>query len=301
MLSYKEKAQESMLEGDFSGAINFYTLALKTDSSNSKLLSSRARAYYLNSQGSASSNPSQTQWKKILDDCNSALVADKENYEALYYSALAQAYGYGRLEKGLKALGEAYTKSLARAKSSKQYSLPQDIYLDILKLKQRVRQVSLHTSLNESNPFFNKLVYLLQQEYEKDLQELLSKQITKDCLDYATTKLAVRYNKEVKELVEMFKLKNRGREEEEMQHMSNVEVEHPDFLCDPISFNLFHDPVITPSGQSFEKAWLWQHLSSKDYDPLTRQKLSKDNCYPNLGLKACVDHYLAMGSKLEGG
>ncbi|WLF81352.1 hypothetical protein PVL30_005149 [Lodderomyces elongisporus] len=334
-MSFKDKASEALKEGNYTGAINFYTLALKNEPSNSKLFSSRAKAYYLNLQ-TGSSNPTQAQWKKIADDCSTSLSLDKDNYDAIYYNALVQSYGYKRLEKGLKLLNEAYTKSLSRVKQSKHYSLPQEIYMEILKLKANIREMRLHENLANANPFFNKLVYLLQQEYERKLKELMSKDMQKPAFDYATTKLAVEYNNEIKQLIDMFELKRRNVEEQhkevkelkkdeqkngknnnsssssssssssdssiassasgsgnsEKKQALDVGIEAPEYLCDPISFNIFHDPVITPSGQSFERSWLFQYLSSNECDPLTRQKLTKEDCYPNLGLKACADRYL---------
>ncbi|KAI5950361.1 hypothetical protein KGF54_005178 [Candida jiufengensis] len=311
-MSYKEKGLESMLEGNYPSAINYYTLAIKNDSYNSKLFSSRAKAYYLNLKNVE--NPSQIQWKKIIDDCTTALELDKDNYDASFYNALTQAFCYKRKEKGLKLLNETYIKSLSKAKSYKSYSLPQEIYQEILKLKtiqyNNNNNINNDTKtqsrgFNETNKFFNKIVYLLQVDYEKKLKEILSKDVDKSVLDHAITEHAIQYNTEIKELIEMFEMyhskdhsstQSEGSLIEEEEEDLNDE-EPPDYLCDPISFNIFHDPVITPSGQSFERSWLFQHLSNNEYDPLTRQKLTKDDCYLNLGLKACADQYLISNSK----
>ncbi len=86
--------------------------------------------------------------------------------------------------------------------------------------------------------------------------------------------------------------------------------EVPDYLLDPISFNLFvgkylqlyytccfyiplsfanHilslDPVITKSGQSYERSWLLQHLKTSKTDPFSREKITENDLYPNLALK----------------
>ncbi|KAL6451391.1 STUB1 E3 ubiquitin-protein ligase CHIP [Candida maltosa Xu316] len=279
-MSHRAKAQEYFAEGDYSKAINFYTLAIRDDDSNTKLYLARAKSYYFNSK-----DLSQVQWKKVLDDCTTALNLDKQNYDAMYYSGLAYVYGFKKIEKGLKLMMEAYEKSLGRSKNYKQYTLPQQIYQDILKVKKLKQKLEWEEHLTNANPFFNKLVYLLQETYDKEVEELRSKDVKKDVFDYGVTKLAVQYNKEIRELVEMFELRYNGTLDDKMK------VDPPDFLCDPISFNLLHDPVITPSGHSYEKSWLFQHLAHNEYDPLTRQKLTKDQCYPNLSLKSCVELY----------
>lgn len=69
--------------------------------------------------------------------------------------------------------------------------------------------------------------------------------------------------------------------------------EAPDHLLDPISFQLFSDPVITPSGITYEKANIVRYLRNKgNQDPLTRVPLREDQLYPNLVLKDTVDEYI---------
>ena len=40
--------------------------------------------------------------------------------------------------------------------------------------------------------------------------------------------------------------------------------EAPEYLLDPISFELFTDPVITPSGITYEKSHLLDHLKTEE-------------------------------------
>lgn len=41
-----------------------------------------------------------------------------------------------------------------------------------------------------------------------------------------------------------------------------VDIQVPDHLCCKIMLNIFHDPVITPSGITYEKAALLKHLNT---------------------------------------
>lgn len=63
----------------------------------------------------------------------------------------------------------------------------------------------------------------------------------------------------------------------------------PDFLLDPISFNVFVDPVISPSGQSYERAWILQHLKTSQTDPFSRQRMTANDLVPNLALKHAAE------------
>jgi STIP1 family protein 1 len=69
--------------------------------------------------------------------------------------------------------------------------------------------------------------------------------------------------------------------------------EVPDYLLDPISFNLFVDPVITKSGNTFERSWILQHLKSSSTDPFSRVPLTKDDLIPNIQLKQAAEVFIA--------
>ncbi|GJP41565.1 hypothetical protein CLOM_g1225, partial [Closterium sp. NIES-68] len=69
--------------------------------------------------------------------------------------------------------------------------------------------------------------------------------------------------------------------------------EIPDFLCCKITMDIFKDPVITPSGVTYERAVLVDHLNSgKHFDPVTRAKLTPEQLVPNLALRETVQHFL---------
>lgn len=77
------------------------------------------------------------------------------------------------------------------------------------------------------------------------------------------------------------------------QKLQVISQEAPDVLLDPISFNLFSDPVITPSGITYERGQLMQHLKRKGkFDPLTRDPLLESQLYPNLIAKDSVQSYI---------
>lgn len=63
------------------------------------------------------------------------------------------------------------------------------------------------------------------------------------------------------------------------------------FLC-PISLELMEDPVITPSGISYEREhitkWMMEHQNT---DPLTRVAFSQEDLIPNLNLKEAIEDY----------
>ncbi|PKU66238.1 E3 ubiquitin-protein ligase CHIP isoform X1 [Dendrobium catenatum] len=69
--------------------------------------------------------------------------------------------------------------------------------------------------------------------------------------------------------------------------------EVPDYLCCNITLDIFQDPVITPSGFTYEKAVLLEHLEKVgNFDPITRQPLDKDELIPNLAIKGAARAFL---------
>lgn len=72
----------------------------------------------------------------------------------------------------------------------------------------------------------------------------------------------------------------------------------PEWMLDPISFDILRDPVVTPSGITYEKATLMECLQKNGYkDPITRTSLHAVDLVPNLALKESVRQYIQ--EKLE--
>ncbi|XP_031113383.1 E3 ubiquitin-protein ligase CHIP isoform X2 [Ipomoea triloba] len=70
--------------------------------------------------------------------------------------------------------------------------------------------------------------------------------------------------------------------------------EVPDYLCCNITLEIFRDPVITPSGFTYERAVILNHLQKVgNFDPITREPLNTCQLIPNLAIKEAVQSYLA--------
>lgn len=67
----------------------------------------------------------------------------------------------------------------------------------------------------------------------------------------------------------------------------------PDYLCGKISFEILREPVITPSGITYERKDIEEHLQRVGhFDPVTRVKLTQDQLIPNFAMKEVVDSFL---------
>ena len=74
---------------------------------------------------------------------------------------------------------------------------------------------------------------------------------------------------------------------------SNRPTEIPDYLTCKITMEVLKDPVITPSGITYEKSTLLEHLQKVGkFDPVTREVLTADQIIPNFAIKAAANAYL---------
>ena len=53
-----------------------------------------------------------------------------------------------------------------------------------------------------------------------------------------------------------------------------------------------HDPMMTKTGNSYDRVTLMEHLKRSHTDPLTREPLRADDIRPNLALKQACDEFL---------
>ncbi|KAF7256196.1 hypothetical protein EG68_05259 [Paragonimus skrjabini miyazakii] len=94
------------------------------------------------------------------------------------------------------------------------------------------------------------------------------------------TKLA---QKRITELNDLFAQVDSRRQKREV----------PEYLCGRISFELMLDPVITPSGITYDRPSIIAHLQKVGhFDPLTRQPLTESQLIPNLSMKEVVHAFL---------
>ncbi|KAG7174385.1 STIP1y and U box-containing protein 1-like [Homarus americanus] len=69
--------------------------------------------------------------------------------------------------------------------------------------------------------------------------------------------------------------------------------EVPDYLCGKISFEILREPVVTPSGITYDRRDIEEHLQRVGhFDPITRTDLTVDQLMPNLAMKEVVDSFL---------
>lgn len=87
----------------------------------------------------------------------------------------------------------------------------------------------------------------------------------------------------------------------EKLYSQSLELEElPEWLLDPISFDILKDPVVTPCGITYEKSHLDQYFKKHgNKDPVTKEPLRPELLAPNLAIKEVVNVYLQT-KEMEG-
>lgn len=68
----------------------------------------------------------------------------------------------------------------------------------------------------------------------------------------------------------------------------------PEHLCCKISFEVMSDPVITPSGVTFDRASLQEHFAAVGhFDPMSREPLTESQLIANRAIKEAIDDFVA--------
>lgn len=204
------------------------------------------------------------------------------------------------------------------------------VHEDILAVKIEIKKYNELTGILNTNTFYYKMFKLIESEHYKEMRELKERNEYNTKTPIYHKQLLALYKKQLQEICDLLEiLKNNynhglyeshivkhrkngvvprssnastasssirsisTEDTDESEIVDKIAMEAPDNLLDPISFNLFSDPVVTPSGITYERTQLMNHIQRKGtYDPLTRTPFKPDQLYPNLAIKDTVEDYI---------
>ncbi|KAM6591890.1 hypothetical protein CsatA_014495 [Cannabis sativa] len=246
-------------KGRFGAAIDAYTAAITLCPNVPVYLTNRALCHL-----------KRNEWAKVEDDCRKAIQLDKTSAKGHYMLGLAlmqrkeHAEGIRELEKALDLGRGADPKS----------NIVDEIWQELAKAKYLEWE---HASTKRSWELQNlkeACEIALKQKYSLDDYE------TEGFVDKASTTLI----DQLKTLESVFQI---AQDADTLQEV-------PDYLCCKITLDLFRDPVITPSGLTYERSVIMEHISKVGkFDPITREALDEDQLIPNLAIKEAVQAFLS--------
>lgn len=219
-------------------------------------------------------------------DAEKALELTPDNSKAFFYLGIALTK-LDNPELALKKLNKAYQLALETSNKS-----AQQISEQILETRKEIAKKEFNERISRTNPLYEKLYRLLQEFYWSKINYLRSrfnyKPFYEDDIDFQIEykSLKDQYIRDLDDLRHTFEAslaKDRAPPAKE---------EAPEYILDPIGFNIFNDPVVTPSGFTYERSWIVEHLKTSPADPFTRAPLRESDLYPNLAVKKAADKYI---------
>ncbi|MCJ1291949.1 hypothetical protein MMC34_003499 [Xylographa carneopallida] len=267
-VAFKEQGNKAFKAGDYKDAEDLYSKAIQRDSANPALFTNRAFARI-----------KLQAWDACIDDCIRAIELQPQSMKGYYYLAQAQV-ALHHPNEALSSATTAYDICLRTHDSSASH-----ISALILQAKKEKWEVRERDRLRRRSDLLRELEDALLRA--ADVQRLQVDQRLKHLeLDPAEGR---------EEKVEITEATRRKVEEvrnafavSDPANLARREV--PDYLIDNISFAIMHDPVVTKTGNSYDRSTLLEHLKRSNTDPLTREPLTREDLRPNLALKqACAE------------
>ncbi|KAK7339088.1 hypothetical protein VNO77_19731 [Canavalia gladiata] len=262
LLSITKQAEQLRLDGNnyfkkerFGAAIDAYTEAIT--------LCPNVAVYWTNR---ALCHRKRNDWTRVEEDSRQAIQLDNNSVKAHYMLGLAfiQKKEYAKavleLEKALDLGRGAHSKG----------SMVKEIWQELTKAKYL-----------EWDHAFTKRSWELQSLKEACESALKEKHLSET--EGLVEDAAASNSEQLEALSRVF-----DKAEED-----DIPGEVPDYLCCKITLDIFCDPVITPSGLTYERAVIRDHLEKVGkFDPVTREPLDPSQLVPNLAIKEAVQAFL---------
>ncbi|XP_049406988.1 E3 ubiquitin-protein ligase CHIP-like isoform X1 [Solanum stenotomum] len=208
-------------------------------------------------------------WTSVEEDCRTAVQLDQSSVKAHYMLGLAllQKEQYA---DGVRELAKAL--DLGRGANPKSYMV-EEIWQELAKAK----YLEWDHESSRRTLELKKLKEACESAL-KDKHELHCSQMEGFIGNRSTSLL-----KQLDALGRVFRIAAED----------DTPTEVPDYLCCKITLDILRDPVITPSGVTYERALILDHLQKVGkFDPVTQQPLKESQLVPNLAIKEAVHAFL---------
>jgi len=214
------------------------------------------------------------QWNQAVQDSKQALERDPSLVKGHFYLGKA-LLEKDCLDDAIKHLHRA--NDLAR---EQKLNFGDDIAFQLRLARKKRWNVQEERRIHQEIELQTYLNRLVIEDKERKSEELRK---TGEDVDVLVEKVEQECDTRIAEVSAMFAKVDERRQRREV----------PDYLCGKISFELLKDPVITPSGITYDRKDIEEHLHRVGhFDPVTRTKLTADQLISNYAMKEVVDAYL---------
>lgn len=211
-------------------------------------------------------------WAQAITDCRRAVELDPNLVKAHFFlgQALLEQENY---DEALASLKRAY--DLAK---EQKLNFGDDIASTVRLAKKKRFSVAEERRISQEIELQSYLNSLIIDEKKRQV-----KAAGKDPDEEELDKIELECDRRLSEVNGLFKEVDKRRKKREV----------PDYLCGRISFELMKDPVITPSGITYDRKHIEEHLQRVGhFDPVTRTDLKQEQLTPNLVMKEVIDAFI---------
>ena len=218
-------------------------------------------------------------WPQAVQDSKAALERDNGLVKGHFYLGTS-LLELDKLDEAIKHLQLAFEM----AKKD-----PSSYYDDTISSKLRVARkkkfaLQEEKRVQEEIDLQSYLNRLILEDKDRKMNKLREENESYDEASGEIAKLEEQSDKSVAELNSLFAKVDERRQTRDV----------PDYLCGKISFEILKDPVITPSGITYDRKDIVEHLVRVGhFDPVTRTKLTQDMLVPNYAMKEVVDDFVS--------
>ncbi|XP_055298153.1 E3 ubiquitin-protein ligase CHIP [Sitodiplosis mosellana] len=263
----KDQGNRLFSSRKFDDAISCYSKAIIKNPSNATYFTNRALCYL-----------KLKKWEQSCLDCRRALDMDQNLVKGHFFlgQSLLELEYYDEAIKHLQ-------RACDLAKEQKR-NFGDDIALQLRSARKKRWNVQEERRICQEIQLQSYLNKLIQEDMENRLAKLKNDDTkNEEAIKEESVEIEQECENNMTELNNVFaKIDDRRRKREV-----------PDYLCGKISFEILADPVITPSGITYERKDIEEHLQRVGhFDPVTRVKLTQDQLIPNFSMKEVVDAFL---------
>ncbi|KAL3466364.1 hypothetical protein BJX64DRAFT_250704 [Aspergillus heterothallicus] len=270
----KEKGNALYKEGDYTGAEELYSQAISKNSREPTFFTNRALTRI-----------KLGKWEGVEHDARIAI----DLYGQKSQSSLKSCWYLAQALLGLQRPQEAHDVAIDAYRASLAVDNPQSENLSkvVLRAKQAIWAAKETGRLREMNQTLATVESLIEADLERALGDVQGQLDRGEIGEtgFREDQKALRDSAEehIHNVREAFRLSSNGEVQERIV---------PDHLIDGITFEVMHDPVITPSGTSFDRLGITKYVEQSGVDPITRIPMTVNDLRPNYALKAACEEFL---------
>jgi STIP1 family protein 1 len=261
----REEAKQAFVQYKYHEAIAVYTQCIILSPDSVGNYTNRAQCYIR----LFTMLSEELQDEKIMNDCRRAVELDPRNMKAYYLMGLC-CFHANKFNEANSSFMEAYKFALEQNSSSTKHILEM-----LLKSKQGKFERKERMRMELEDDLYSYVIDKLRSTHEKELQDSRGENEDREKM--------IDFHQRVEE--RLFQVFRRSKP-------SHQAKEAPLGLIDPITFQVFRDPVMAPSGHTYEKGTILAHLRQNQTDPITRQALTANQLVPNRLVRELAERFL---------